>query len=466
MRVLLVDVPQPLRTALAAELGRRHEVVEFAGDVLDAEHCAARAEADVVVQGRPDIADGSARIEHATRGTWNLLTTTRAERYVQLSSLRHFAAYDPRWAVDESWAPRPTTDPADLAVHLAELTSREVCRARPIRACVLRLDEGGGLSVDDAVRVVASEVEAADWPSGPEGGPARWRVRHVRAGAVRPPSDGPVRWPHEPAPLSDLPTPHRITVFGAAGPLAAATVPHLAGDHVLRLTDALPLAELAKRPPQSPGAPRLDPVRPPHEEQVSDLTDADAVLSAAAHSDCLVNCAVIRHEPVGAFGVNVIGAYHTMRAAVAHGIRRVVHTGPTLVLLGHPVGYAEDHDVSEDAPPRAGDNLYFLTKLLAQEICRIFAEEHQIACPMLLYCAFVDPATPPRWAMHPFAVSWNDAGRAMAAAATVRALPTPTPVLHVLAPSPHGRFRSSAVREVLGWEPLDRLEQLWCRTTE
>ena len=62
----------------------------------------------------------------ATRGTYNLITTaTDASRFILLSSLRPFERYPADWWVTESWAPRPTTDVADLAPYLAELTVRE-----------------------------------------------------------------------------------------------------------------------------------------------------------------------------------------------------------------------------------------------------------------------------------------------------------------------------------------------------
>jgi hypothetical protein len=139
----------------------------------------------------------------------------------------------------------------------------------------------------------------------------------------------------------------------------------------------------------------------------------------------------------------------------------MVHTGPALVLGPHPWGNLVDRDVGPDVPPHTGDHLYFLTKLLAQEICRIYAEAHRIACPALLFCGFVAPELPRSHPPHPFSISWADSGRAMAAAVTVRSLPEPFPVVHVLAPSPHGRYRSGSTERILGWHPQDRLDRFW-----
>ncbi|WP_163541825.1 NAD-dependent epimerase/dehydratase family protein [Occultella kanbiaonis] len=500
MRVLLVDVPDPLRGPLRVALGERHEVEEFDGDVRVPAAWAGRPVVDVVVHGDPDAeADASTRIERATLGTWNLLTTTSATRYVRLSTMRLFDSYDSGWGVTEEWSPRPTARPPDLAAHLAEITSRELTRSRPIEARVLRLDdvvdrvrfEAGPaptwLHVDDAVRAIVRAVEfpaASSEPTGP-----RWRAWHIVRGSGRypladarreplafaPRHPGPAQfspdaaapaWPQRPARLAGLPRPERITLFGAGGPLGVVTYAALSDRHVLRVTDARPLAEIAARPPQSANAPVPAGTPPaPHEELVVDIADLDAVRSAAAGADCLINCAVVRADPVGAFRVNVLGALHAMLAARDAGVPRVVHTGPTLTLPPHPHGYTDDRDVEEGAPSRSGDDLYFLTKLLGQEVCRVMAEQHAIACPVLLFCAFVDPTRPREQPLHPFAVSWADAGRAMAAAARVERLPEPSPVLNVLAPSPHGRYLGDRVQDVLGWHAVDRLDAFWLRGT-
>jgi hypothetical protein len=229
----------------------------------------------------------------------------------------------------------------------------------------------------------------------------------------------------------------------------------------LLLTDTRPLADIAGGAPQSPGAPQPVPPQPPHRELLVDITDPAAVLAAAADADCLVNCAVVRTDPRTAFRVNVLGALHVMRAAVHHHIPRVVQTGPALVLGRHPFGNHGDRAVGPDTPPHTGDHLYFLTKLLAQEICRVYAETYRIACPALLFCGFVAPELPRSVPPHPFSISWRDSGRAMAAAVTVPTLPEPFPVMHVLAPSPHGRYRSGTAEQVLGWHPRDRLDHYW-----
>jgi uronate dehydrogenase len=268
-----------------------------------------------------------------------------------------------------------------------------------------------------------------------------------------------------PATLDNLPAADRILMLGAGGPIGAAAADELRQGYRLRLADLRSMREVAAAPPQSEGAPLPKPAVPPHEERTVDITDSAAVLDAADGMDAIVNLAVVRPDPVEAFRVNTLGAYHVMQAAVHHGIRRVIHTGPALTLSPHPGGYAQDRNIEASVPPRPGDDLYFVSKFLGQEICRVFAEHHQIACPALLYCGFVDPATAARRERipHPFTISWQDSGRSIAAALRVTRIAQPFEVIHVLADSPHDRYRNDAARRVLGWEPQDRLEHLWRR---
>lgn len=244
--------------------------------------------------------------------------------------------------------------------------------------------------------------------------------------------------------------------------MGAVTARELSDQHRLLLTDRRPLREC---PQQSPGAPLPDRVVPPNVERVVDITDPVQVAEAAVGTECLINCAVIRTDVDLAFAVNVIGTLNVMEAAVAHGVRRVVFTGPALTLENHPTGYNEDRDVTASTPPRPADNLYYLTKFLAQEISRIYAEHYRIACPALLFCGFVSPGVDPGYRPHPFSVTWADAGRAMAAAVEVLRLPEPFPVLHIHAESPHGRYRNETARAVLGWEPKDPLDRYWFLTS-
>ncbi|HSH79071.1 MAG TPA: NAD-dependent epimerase/dehydratase family protein [Herpetosiphonaceae bacterium] len=255
-----------------------------------------------------------------------------------------------------------------------------------------------------------------------------------------------------------------IVIFGAGGPLAAGVVPHLTAGYKLRLTDVRPIEEIAAEGPrrdQPAGAPVPVPLGAPHEQRVVDVTDLEQVKEACAGMDAIVNCTVIRHDQVGAFRVNTLGAYNIARAAVEHGIRRIVQTGPQLVTLQHEEDYTSDYDIPAEAPPRPGRYLYGHSKFLGQEIIRVFADYYGLEVPVLLFNQLAQPDAPQAQRLDPFAVSWRDAARAIHRAIELPTLPRPFEVLNVGADLPHGRYTHRRATEILGWQARDDMRHLW-----
>jgi nucleoside-diphosphate-sugar epimerase len=185
-------------------------------------------------------------------------------------------------------------------------------------------------------------------------------------------------------------------------------------------------------------------------------------MDACAGMDAIINCTVVRPHPVDAFLVNAIGAYNVMQAAVAHGIRRVVHTGPLVQHLTGPNDYSWDYDLHVDAPARPFDHLYIHSKYLGQEIVRVFAEYYGLEVPVLLFCALYNPDPEMIKEGFPlFTISWPDTGRALRRALEVTTLPTPYVMVNISADVPHGRFDHDKARAILNWTPRDALEHLW-----
>ena len=254
----------------------------------------------------------------------------------------------------------------------------------------------------------------------------------------------------------------KLVIYGAGGPVAAAAIAELEQHHTLRLTDI--------RPPKTPHPSLQDPGRADrwpkrphpkeHEFRAVDVTRPEQVLAAAEGMDAIVNMSVIRPDPVMSFRVNMLGAYNVMQAAVQTGIKRVVHTGPE-VIIG---GYWHDFDVTIEAPPRPGTGYYLLTKYLGQEVVRSFAETHGLEVVALYFHVFQpNDATEPLPGASPFLVSWEDTGRA------VRAAVEAPPLLHRYEPFiittdlPHGKFGAEKARRLLGWHAQDRFEGHWQR---
>ena len=459
MKLLITGNPAPqFADALAAACD--HDVSVFAGDVRDAETVkSVLAGRDALIYFAPNDLDA------ATRGTFNLMTAADecgVGRVLLGSTLAFFQRHPAAWNVDSSWRPRPTPDLAELCPWLAELSVREVVRvaSRLRHGVCLRL--GQGVNAEDAARAFADAL-AAPLPSD---GERTWRIVHAGEIVGQPGEETARPWRDVFAPAAPVPSRpiRRVVVFGAGGPVAAATADELArAGYVLRLTDLRPLADIAREnKPQSPGAPVARPLGPPHESVIVDVRDPDQVRAACEGMDAIINCSVVRPDPVEAFRVNTLGAYNVARAAVACGIRRIVHTGPQLLALHSRNNYSWDYDVPGNAPARPGLHLYGHSKYLGQEICRVFADYHDLEVPVLLFSQFVNPDVAGQ-RLYPMVVSWNDTARVLRAALEVPALPSPYEEIHVTADVPHGRFSGSRAKELLGWEASDGLESLWRR---
>ena len=260
-----------------------------------------------------------------------------------------------------------------------------------------------------------------------------------------------------------------IVLYGAGGPVATAAIAELerGGEHTLRLADVRPPEQLHPSLQGEDAARRRRdwPQRPharQHEFIQVDVTNPDQVRAAAEGMDAIVNLSVIRPDPVLSFRVNTMGAFHVMRAAVAHGIKRVVHTGPE-VIIGH---YWHDFDVSVEAPPRPGTGYYLLTKYLGQEVVRSFAEAHNLEVIALYFHVFQPAsATEPMPSASPFLISWEDTGRIFRAAVEAPPMPSRYEPFIVTTDLPHGKFTAEKAKRLLGWQPQDLFPNHWRRRT-
>jgi nucleoside-diphosphate-sugar epimerase len=265
----------------------------------------------------------------------------------------------------------------------------------------------------------------------------------------------------------------RIAIFGAGGPVGAVAAEALKDHYTLRLTDVRPLDEIvAEGKRQSPGAPLPEVLPPPHEWSVVDVTDYDQVHEAARGMDSLVNVTVVRPDLRAAFAVNMLGAYNVVKAAVAHGIRRIIHTGPQLVYAHHPADYWHEFGIHDDVPERPGSDLYSLTKYLGDSITRVYAERHGLEVAEFQYCG-LEPATPPTKesgkGQFCFMTAWEDLGEPflLALRAPSSSFERPLERFHIVASQPAGKFgMSDKAERLLGWTPRHDFAALWTRPVE
>lgn len=240
-----------------------------------------------------------------------------------------------------------------------------------------------------------------------------------------------------------------ILILGANGMLGPYVVSALESKYKLLLTDI------------------MDEIETPHEYHQVNVANLDEVVLAAEGMDAIINLSVIRDDRQMAFDVNARGAYNTSRAALEHGIRRVINTGPYRTVAG--ATYADlDYGIGPDVPSQPGTNLYALTKSLGQDISRIFTEHHDLYVLTLLFYMFysADDRSRDGGDLIPFAVTWEDAARAFLPTLSIPlgSLPSRCEVFFVSTDLPHDKFSNEKAKRILGWQPENRLEGLWRKT--
>jgi nucleoside-diphosphate-sugar epimerase len=244
-------------------------------------------------------------------------------------------------------------------------------------------------------------------------------------------------------------------MIGANGYMGPHVVEALAPHHHLRITDVKPApAEFRARHADHEFA-ELDVIRP------------DQVVQAAEGMDAVINFAVVRHHRRLAFGVNALGCYHVMQAAVKHGIRRVINTGPHFTVAG-PSYEDFDFAISPDVPPHPGTGLYPITKSLGQEVCRVFTEKHDVYVVDLLFYILRDAAeVKPGACRIPFVVSWSDAAEAFRLALDVELdnLPSRCEVFFIHGDLPQDKFLGNKAKRILGFHPKDDVAAFWQKGT-
>ena len=232
----------------------------------------------------------------------------------------------------------------------------------------------------------------------------------------------------------------KVVVYGASGMLGPHVVKALENEYELYLNDV------------------KDSMDTEHLYTRVDVSNMDEVIAAAEGMDAIVNLSVLRHDRQLAFDVNARGCYNVMTAAVAHGIRRVINTGPHFTIAG-PSYEGYDYAIGPDIPPQPGTGLYALTKSLGQEISRIFTEIHDIYVITLLFYNFryPDDHSADGQDFTPFSVTWADSAEAFRPALSIdlEQLDSRCEIFNIFANLPHSKFSNEKAKRILGWKPTD-----------
>lgn len=223
----------------------------------------------------------------------------------------------------------------------------------------------------------------------------------------------------------------KVLVLGACGNIGPWLTPGLEPHYELRLADIRP------HPLGKPVA------------QV-DITDYRAVSEAVRGTDAIINLTVLRDDPALSFAVNTTGMYHLMRAAVEHGVRKVIHTGP------QSARYWFDHDFDiGDHPEMPGTGYYMTTKYLSMEIARTWARAHQIQTVCFLFNGLgPQPAAPVKGEdFPPFTVVWEDLQHACRLALEIETVPDQFQYFNMHSYLGQGKYLLDKAHRVLGYTP-------------
>ena len=239
-----------------------------------------------------------------------------------------------------------------------------------------------------------------------------------------------------------------VLILGGAGMLGPYVIPALDQKYELLVTDI-------QRPP----------IDFRGDFRLVDVANAEEVMDAASGMDAIINLSVLRHDRKIAFDVNAMGCYNMMEAAVKHGIRRIINTGPHFTIAGSTYEHY-DYEINPDIPPHSGTLLYSLSKSVGHEICRVYTEHHDIYVQMYLYYNFRDPADLDlEREVRPFAVSWQNGGEVFPYGLEIPfdKLPSRFETFFVFTDMPHGRFTNEKAKRILSWQPRDDISAIWRR---
>jgi len=124
-----------------------------------------------------------------------------------------------------------------------------------------------------------------------------------------------------------------------------------------------------------------------------DILDGETVVNAVEGCEVIFHCAYdfsgsAKHKEQ----VSVVGTENLCRAALKHGVRRLVHVSTISVY-----GSTADGDLDETSPKQASQDVYTLTKLAAEELVLDFHDRYglpiSVVQPTIVYGPFSRPWT-------------------------------------------------------------------------
>ncbi len=149
----------------------------------------------------------------------------------------------------------------------------------------------------------------------------------------------------------------------------------------------------------------LDPVASQHTQLVGSIADRDMVrrairdnrIEAIIHSGALHKPDIERRDREDFIEVNIRGAFNLLEEAVANGVGRFVFTSTTSLMISQAIrdgisgGASRAAWITEDMSPEPR-NIYGVTKLSAEHLCRLYQLQHGLPVIVLRTARFFPEA--------------------------------------------------------------------------
>lgn len=240
-------------------------------------------------------------------------------------------------------------------------------------------------------------------------------------------------------------SPQKVLLTGCTGRVGRAILPALTEQFDLRCFDKQPADDI----------PNLI---------VGDLTDPDILREAMTGIDTVIHFAAQSTEADFISALvpnNIIGLYNTFEAAKETGVRRIIFASTIQAMGRHPHG----HTITENDLPRPV-TLYGATKAFGETVGRWYHDHHNIECLIVRIGWYLNPEDPhdlhlirTQGGAEYIWLSGRDAAQLFTKAVTVPRIGTDGyAIVHATSRTRYERLSFAPARELLGYEPLDNIE--------